>query len=134
MVHVEMRDKSECGDLLFVNGTEYQELLQASSIDDVFLMNQRQATLTGRQFPISVSVGQYSSNLFTYMGVPPAVGRGFTPSDAPGGKVSPVAVLSYVLWQQQVGGNPNVAGQTNELDHSLYSVIGEPLRALPWEN
>src|SRR5882762_3883615 len=50
MVHVELRQKSDDrGQLLFVNGTEYQELQRASSIDDVFLQNQRQATLTGRQ-------------------------------------------------------------------------------------
>src|SRR4029077_15354069 len=115
MVHVEMRDKSERGPLLFVNGSEYQELLRASSIDDVFLMNQRQEILTGRQFPISVRVGQYSSNIFTYMGVPPALARGFTSASPPGGKASPVAVLSYLFWQQQFGGNRNVVGQTIEL-------------------
>jgi predicted permease len=133
MVHVELRAKSDDrGQLLFVNGTEYQELQRASSIDDVFLQNQRQATLTGRQFPISVRVGQYSSNLFTYMGVPAALGRGFTPSDAPGGKVSPVAVLSYIFWQQQFGGNRNVVGQTIELDHALYSVIGVAAPRFTW--
>src|SRR5229473_3623114 len=88
MVHVELRDKGDRGELLFVNSTEYQELLRASSVDDVFLQNQRQETLTGRQFPISVRVGQYSSNLFTYMGVPPSLGREFTPADASGGKAS----------------------------------------------
>src|SRR6202047_3166297 len=132
MVHVEMRDKSERGPLLFVNGSEYQELLRASSIDDVFLMNQRQETLTSRQFPISVRVGPYSSNLFTYMGVPPALGREFTPADAPGGKASPVAVLSYLFWQQQFGGNRNVVGQTIELDHALYSVIGVAAPRFTW--
>src|SRR6266849_2246811 len=132
MVHVELRDKSERGPLLFVNGTEYQELLQVSSIDDVFLMNQRQETIPGRQFPISVRVGQYSSNVFTYMGVPPALGREFTPADAPGGKAAPVAVLSYVLWQQQFGGNRNVVGQTIELDHALYSVIGVAAPRFTW--
>src|SRR5215831_5884716 len=60
MVHVELRDKSDRGPLLFVNSTEYQELRQASAIDDVFLQNQQQETLTGGQFPISVNVGQYS--------------------------------------------------------------------------
>ena len=87
MVHVELRGKSgnDRGNLLFVSGPEYQELLRASSIDDVFLQKQRQQTLMGRQFPISVSVGQYTANLFTYMGVPAAVGRGFTPADASGG-------------------------------------------------
>src|SRR5437879_7173841 len=50
MVHVELRDKTDRrGDLLFVSGTEYQELRRASSIDDVFLQKQRQQTLTGRQ-------------------------------------------------------------------------------------
>src|SRR5713101_5224849 len=132
MVHVELRDKSDRGPLLFVNGSEYQELLQVSSIDDVFLMNQRQETLTGRQFPISVRVGQYSSNLFTYMGVPPALGREFTPADAPGGKGSPVAVLSYLFWQQQFGGNRSVVGQTIELDHVLYSVIGVAAPRFTW--
>src|SRR5260370_9633543 len=91
MVHVEMRDKSERGPLLFVNGSEYQELLRASSIDDVFLMNQRQETLTSRQVPISVRGREYSSHLFTYMGVPPALGRKVIPAGAPGGKSSPVA-------------------------------------------
>src|SRR5712671_4952845 len=132
MVHVELRDKSDRGPLLFVNGSEYQELLQASSIDDIFLMNQRQETLTGRQFPISVRVGLYSSNLFTYLGVPPALGREFTPADAPGGKVSPVAVLSYLFWQQQFGGNRNLVGQTIELDHALYSVIGVAAPRFTW--
>src|SRR5467141_1037912 len=132
MVHVELRDKSERGPLLFVNGSEYQELLQASSIDDIFLMNQRQETLTGRQFPISVRVGQYSSNLFTYMGVPPSLGREFTPADARGGKVSPVAVLSYLFWQQQFGGDRSVVGQTIELDHVLYSVIGVAAPRFTW--
>jgi predicted permease len=133
MVHVELRDKTDRGgDLLFVNGTEYQELQRASSIDDVFLQKQRQQTLTGRQFPISVNVGQYSSNLFTYMGVPPVVGRSFTPSDAAGGSVSSVAVLSYLFWQKQFGGNRNVVGQSIELDHVLYSVIGVAAPRFTW--
>src|ERR1700688_859782 len=133
MVHVELRDKTDRrGDLLFVSGTEYQELRRASSIDDVFLQKQRQQTLTGRQFPISVTVGQYSPNLFTYMGVPAAVGRGFTLADAPGGNVSPVAVLSYVFWQKQFGANRNVVGQTIELDHALYSVIGVAAPRFTW--
>src|SRR6266849_5612371 len=69
MVHVELRDKSDRGALLFVSGQEYSQLREATSIDDVFLQNQRRETLSGGQFPISVNVGQYSPNLFTYMGV-----------------------------------------------------------------
>jgi predicted permease len=132
MVHVELRDKSDRGPLLFVNGSEYQELRRASSVDDVFLQNQQTEILTGGQFPISVDVGQYSPNLFTYMGVPLLLGRGFTPTDAPGGKGAPVAVLSYLFWQRQFAGNRNVAGQTIELGHKLYTVIGVAPPRFTW--
>ena len=132
MVHVELRDKSGRGPLLFVSAAEYQELRQATSIDDVFLQNDQQETLTGGPFPVSVNVGQYSPNLFTYMGVPPALGREFTPADAPQGRAAPVAVLSYLFWQRQFGGNRNVIGQTLELDHNLYSVIGVAPPRFTW--
>src|SRR3954466_1732709 len=63
MVHVELNDKSGRGPLLMVTGTEYKELRQASTIDDVFLQQNRQQNLTGDQVPISVNVGLYSPNL-----------------------------------------------------------------------
>jgi putative ABC transport system permease protein len=126
MVHVELRNKQDRdrGPLLVVNGSEYPELLRASSVDDVFLQNNHSETLTGGEFPISVNVGQYSPNMFSYLGVPPQLGREFTLADAPGGKGSPVAVLSYLFWQRQFGGNRDVAGQTIQLNHRLYTVIG----------
>jgi predicted permease len=132
MVHVELRDKRDKGPLLVVNGSEYQELRRASSVDDVFLFNPQTQTLTGGQFPISVNVGQYSPNLFTYMGVPPLLGREFTTADAPGGKGSPVAVLSDLFWQRQFGGNRNVVGQTIELGHKLYTIIGVAPPRFTW--
>jgi predicted permease len=132
MVHVELRDKSGRGPLLFVNSSEFEELRRASSIDDVFLQNQRMETLTSGQFPLSVTVGQYSPNLFTYMGVPPLLGREFTSADAPGGKGAPVAVLSYLFWQRQFAGSRNVVGKTIELDHTLYSVIGVAAPRFTW--
>src|SRR6266850_2937231 len=124
MVHVELRDKSGSGPLLMVNGTQYQDLRKASSIDDVFLMRNMQESLSGAEFPITVQVGLYSPNLFTYMGVPPLLGREFTPADAPGGNAAPVAVLSYLFWQRQFGGSRNVVGKTIELDHQIFTVIG----------
>jgi predicted permease len=98
----------------------------------MFLQSDRQETLTGGQFPISVNVGQYSPNLFTYMGVAPALGRQFTPDDAPQGKASPVAVLSYLFWQRQFAGNRNAVGQTIELDHTLYTIIGVAAPRFTW--
>src|SRR5947208_8927420 len=50
MVHVELRDKTDRGGfLLIVNGSEYDQLRRASSVDDVFLQRQETQTLTGGQ-------------------------------------------------------------------------------------
>jgi predicted permease len=132
MVHVELRDKSGPGPLLFVNGTEYPQLRAASSIDDVFLQQNKQQNLTGDQFPISVQVGIYSPNLFDYMGVPLALGRGFSKSDVSGAGPAPVAVLSYIFWQKQYGNSRDVLGKSIELDHKLYTVIGVAAPRFTW--
>ncbi|MGC2829830.1 MAG: ABC transporter permease [Candidatus Acidiferrum sp.] len=124
MVHVELRDKNGRGPLLIVNGTQAQELRKTSSIDDVFLQDEKRENLTGEKFPVSVNVGLYSPNMFDYMGVPPLLGREFALADAPGGNPAPVAVLSYLFWQRQFGASRDVIGKSIELDHTPYTVIG----------
>ena len=133
MVHVDLRGKNnDDRDLLSVNGAEYQELRQAASLEDVFLQSGETQTLTSGQFPISVFVGKYSPNLFSYMGIPMLLGRGFTPADAPGGKGNPVVVLSYSFWQHQFAGNHDVVGRTVELSHKLYTVLGVAPPRFTW--
>ena len=132
MVHIELRDKSGRGPLLFVNGTEYQQLRNAKSVDDVFLQHQRQQNLTGDRIPVTVNVGLYSPNLFEYMGVAPLLGRGFTSVDAPNGNPAPVAVLSYLFWQHQFAASREIVGKSIELDHQLYSVIGVAPPRFAW--
>jgi predicted permease len=124
MVHVELRDKHDRGPLLIVNGTQAEVLRKAASVDDVFLQDEKRENLTGEKFPVSVLVGLYSPNVFDYMGVPPSLGREFTPADAPGGNPEPVAVLSYLFWQRQYGASRDVLGKSIELDHSPYTIIG----------
>jgi predicted permease len=124
MVHVELRDQSDRGPLLIVTGTEYDEVRHVTTVDDVFLMDNETQMLTGNRMPVSVSVGQFSPNLFEYMGVPPLLGREFTSADASGGSASPVAVLSYLFWKRQFGGSREVIGKSIEMNHSLYTVIG----------
>lgn len=127
MVHVQMRGKNQTdfrGPLLIVNGTGYLGLKQMSTVDDVFLQQEDQENLTGDQIPVTANVGRFSPNLFDYMGVPPVIGREFTPADAPNGNPAPVAVLSYLFWQHQFGGSRDIVGKRLELDHRLYTVIG----------
>jgi len=124
MVHVELRDKNGRGPLLIVNGTQAQEIRTASSIDDVFLQDEKQENLTGEKFPVTVNVGLYSPNMFDYMGVPSLLGREFSPADAPGGNPAPVAVLRYLFWQRQYAASADVVGKSIEMDHKSYTVIG----------
>ena len=132
MVHVELRDQTPRGPLLMATGAEFDELRHAASVDDVFLMQNQTQTLTGDHMPVSVSVGQYSPNLFEYMGVPPLFGREFTSEDASGANASPVAVLSYLFWKKQFGGSREVLGKSIELNHTLYTVIGVVPSRFTW--
>ncbi len=132
MVHVELRDETPHGPLLTATGAEFDELRHVSSVDDVFLMQNQTQTLTGDRMPVSVSVGQYSPNLFEYMGVPPLLGREFTRDDASGANASPVAVLSYLFWKKQFGGRREVLGKSIELNHTLYTVIGVAPSRFTW--
>ena len=133
MVHVELMQKnSDRYQLLMVNSTEFHDLQLLPSVDDVFLMDSRMQALTGDALPVSVNAGFYSSNLFTYLGVPSLLGREFTPADAPGGNANPIAVLSYLFWKKQYGGRLDILGKRIELDHVPYTVIGVASPRFTW--
>ena len=113
MVHVELFDKDgrQMG-LMFNTGPELNELKQAKCVDDIFMQGGNTVTMTGsNQIPVSVQLGEYTPNLFEYMGVPPLLGRQFTSADMTDGKASPVAVLSYLFWKKQFNASRDVLGK-----------------------
>jgi predicted permease len=64
-----------------------------------------------------------TEDFFPALGVPPALGRVFTPEeDQPGS--SAVVVLSDRLWVRRFGGDTNVLGRTLRLDGQIVTVIG----------
>ena len=63
-----------------------------------------------------------SASLFRVLGVPPALGRVYTPDeDAPGNKV---AVISDAIWQVHFAGDPHVVGKPIRLNGNIHEVIG----------
>ena len=70
--------------------------------------------------------GEYvSGNYFAVLGVKPVRGRAFLPSeygDNPG--ASPVAVISYRLWQSLFQGDPGVVGRTIRVNRYELTVAG----------
>jgi predicted permease len=59
-----------------------------------------------------------SDNYFAVLGVQPAIGRGFAPSD------EAVAVLSYRFWQTRFRGDASVVSRTVGLNGLPFTVIG----------
>src|SRR5260221_6060166 len=114
MVHVQLNDKNDRGPLLLVNGSGYKDLRNIPSLDDVFLQRENQENLTGDQIPVSVNVGLYSPNLFEDMGVPPVLGREFTPAQPPWGNPQPLAVVRSIFCQRQFARDHDVLGHSIE--------------------
>jgi predicted permease len=83
-----------------------------------------QISLTDKAKPERLSAMVASANYFDVLGVRPFIGRSFLPAEDenPGG--APVAVISYRLWQTHFAANPNIVGQTVELNRHPYSIVG----------
>jgi predicted permease len=64
-----------------------------------------------------------SENYFTVLAMRPALGRFFTPEDAPQG-ANPFAVLSYDCWQQRFAGDSSIAGRTVRINGTGFRVMG----------
>jgi putative ABC transport system permease protein len=108
-----------------VNGGQFDAIRHASAIEDVFFQQPGEfKNVTGDNSPTAVGAGSYSPNVFLFLGVPPVLGRVFTPGDAPGGNPGPVVVLSFHFWQEHYHGSRDVIGKTLEMDHAPYTVIG----------
>jgi len=85
--------------------------------------NTGRLNLTGNG-PATVINGQIvSGDFFRTLGVKPAAGRVFDPSDdSPA--AAPVAVLNYGYWQSAFGGSRDVLGRTIELNNVAFTVVG----------
>ena len=62
-------------------------------------------------------------NLFTVLGVGPALGRAFTPGDGVAGAPK-VMLLGHAFWQSRFAGDLDVVGATLTVEEELYTVVG----------
>jgi putative ABC transport system permease protein len=68
-------------------------------------------------------VGLVTPETFALFRAPPILGRAFTAEETLPGR-SRVTVLSYALWRNRFGSDPNVIGRTVELSGAAHTVIG----------
>ena len=85
-------------------------------------VRERTFNLTGDAEPEKVLAHAATANLFQLLGVEPAVGRYFTPTEESG--ASNVVVLSYRLWQSRFGGRADILDQDVLLNGVKHAVVG----------
>ena len=83
----------------------------------------RSFTLTGKFRPESVEGNRVAPDFFSVIGVMPAIGRPFLPSESQSGRNHEV-ILSASLWQEHYAGDPRALGHDLEIDGELYRIVG----------
>jgi predicted permease len=116
------------GDTLGIFTLSYPQLVdlrkQAGTFSDFFAFQVDLAGLSvdgkGSQFFYSRVTGNY----FSALGVQPALGRLFLPSEGEAGGKDPYIVLGYSYWQKRFGGDSGIIGKQALIDGQEATIIG----------
>lgn len=127
------------GNLRFIsiNGEQLRRLRAASVVEEVVAYRDANLSTTGNagsgDLPEDIACMMWTTNAIEYFGVPPVMGRGFGQADAlEGQEPQPVAMLSYLFWQRHYGGDKNILGQSIELAHVKYRIVGVMSPHIVW--
>jgi predicted permease len=74
--------------------------------------------------PNFVGVQLVNWDFFDILGVQPFMGRAFSPDEDRTPDARPVVILSYALWNKQLGADPQILGKNIRLNGQTYSVVG----------
>jgi predicted permease len=97
----------------------------ARSFTDLAITQEMDYNLAGmgNQLPEVIDGQTASWNIFSLLGVRPAVGRFFNAAeDRPGANAT--VVLTWGLWKRRFGGDPGVVGRNILIDAKSYTVVG----------
>ncbi len=102
---------------------QFDDLRLAAPVESALGFNNSGLEITGGALPEDIQGIYLTENAGTFFGVRPLLGRNLEPSDAQNGGRS-VVVLNYRFWQRHFGGDPHVIGQTLNINHAPYTIIG----------
>ena len=112
--------------LSYLDYLDWQRLNKSFSSLDVYGGSGYLLCTPSRAGPVEGA--RVSGSFFQTLGVHPMLGRDFNPGeDRIGGP--DVLILSYGAWLHRFGGRRDAVGQTVELDHKAYTIIGVLPRA-----
>lgn len=132
LMSVKVWSPHERGFRTYYSSDQFLEIAERSTIfDGVIASTISDVLWTDGAEPQRLRGNFGSPNTFQVMGVPPLLGRTFTPEDA---KLvaAPIAVLGYKFWQQQLGGDPGVIGKQMRLNDQVRTVIGVMPKRFMW--
>ena len=116
-------------------GPQYQKLRESPLVENMAAFEGESVTTTGGELPEDLHATFLTGNAFNFFGVPPMLGRGLQPSDAPdGADPEPVAVLGYKFWQRHYNGERDVVGKTVQLAHKTYTIVGVAQSRFTWND
>ena len=103
---------------------DFEELRRSNGVfSEMAAIRDRNFTLIGRGDPERLYGARVSANLFSLLGVQPALGRAFVPDeDVPGRER--VVIISHDLWTRRFGGDPAIINSSLSLDGQPHLVIG----------
>jgi predicted permease len=112
---------------------QWQIIRKSPVVEDAFIEDQWNLTVTGSDLPEDVNADYLSSNAFNFFGVPTLLGRGLQPSDAIDGQdPQPVVVLGYKFWQRHFNSDPAVLGKTIQMVRKNYTIVGVASQRFAW--
>jgi putative ABC transport system permease protein len=108
----------------WISGQDYLEWkASATAFRDMGVYRTSTAYVSGSGEPQRVDAVHASTNLFPMLGLTTEIGRLFGPADVDP-SAPDAAVLTYRLWMERFGGDPDVLGQTVTLNDIPHTVIG----------
>jgi predicted permease len=121
-----------------MNAPDYNAFRERQqTFEQMGIYSNKHFDLSGTGTPERVTGARASASLFPLLGVSPMLGRTYTNQEDESGQA--FVVLSYGLWQQSYGADPNILGRAIQLNRQPYTVIGVmpktfefPLRGGVW--
>jgi putative ABC transport system permease protein len=95
---------------------------QSHSFSEIAALNAVGFNLSGVTEPETIGGVAVSPNFLAMIGMRPAIGHDFDSSEEM--TATPVAILSYSLWQRRFAGNTGVLGRSIELNGRDFTVVG----------
>jgi putative ABC transport system permease protein len=104
---------------------DFTDLQRSCKLFDTFFVSKITGTTLSIGDRAQVVTGSIvSANYFNALGIHPILGQAFEPNEDVGRSAHPVTVISYQLWKERFGGDPQIIGKTQRMDGVIHTIIG----------